>query len=430
MFGTTIYLLSSNHREQDFQERLKERVVITEKLFLEKESFGSIELAKITNEFLHTLPEETEEVVQLHSREVPIFKYQYPSSVTERLSSDDFFDFEDAKRQGKGKIFEVDGNNYLIIVTAIDSNGFRNLSFLKKVIILLVLIGLPSIFLLSYLLIYRALLPISKKIAQANKIGASNLHQRLNVENPNDELGKSAIAFNKLLDRLETSFDAQKAFIRNASHEIRNPLTAIMGEAEVAISKSRTNEEYTESMQVILEESEILNSTVNNLLQLSQVSGNEEAIRYEKIDFRKFLYDVKDSFDFVNPNNKIEVTSSYKDQGLPLMIRGNKNLLKTAITNLFDNACKFSSNRKVEVMLTMDDKMLVFTITDIGVGILCNDLDKIISPFYRGKNALKVKGSGIGLSLSSKIIMLHQGQLEIQSKIGTGTKVCVKLSLA
>jgi signal transduction histidine kinase len=183
-------------------------------------------------------------------------------------------------------------------------------------------------------------------------------------------------------------------------------------------------------MQVILEESEILNSTVNNLLQLSQVSGNEEAIRYEKIDFRKFLHDVKDSFDFVNPNNKIEVTSSYKDQGLPLMIRGNKNLLKTAITNLFDNACKFSSNRKVEVMLTMDDKMLVLTITDIGVGILCNDLDKIISPFYRGKNALKVKGSGIGLSLSSKIIMLHQGQLEIQSKIGTGTKVCVKLSLA
>ena len=426
-FGLTVYLFSSNYRKHDFQERLKGRVVITEKIFLEKESFSATELKKITNQFLHTLPMETEEVVQINTSLVPVFKYEYPEDVKNKLPLSNTFSFEDSETQGESRIFKVKGKNYLIIVTAVDQVGLQNLSFLKNIIILLVLLGIPLIFLASFIMARRALLPISKKIDKANTISASNLHQRLNVHNPDDELGKMAIAFNKLLDRLEASFEAQKLFIRNASHEIRNPLTAIMGEAEIINSKVRTTEEYQKSISTILSEAETLNSTVNNLLQLSKVEANEDKISYESIHFEDFLIEIKKSFDFLNPKNKVLI--SIENGEVNDLISGNWNLLKTAILNLFDNACKFSSNNEVKVVLRKDKNELILTIKDTGIGIKKKDIERILIPFYRGNNAINTKGSGIGLSLSSKIIILHQGILKIQSDIGSGTEVQVILPL-
>lgn len=431
VFGITIYLFSSNYRKYDFQERLKERVLITEKIFLEKESFSPAELEKITNQFLHTLPEETEEVILIQQQDETIeFKYNYPIDVRSKLATNDTYDFEDSDTQGMSRIFQVNGENYLVIVTAKDKVGLQNLSFLKNIIILLMLIGIPLIFLGSFIITRRALLPISKKIDKANSISASNLHhQRLIVYNPDDEIGKMAIAFNHLLDRLENSFEAQKSFISNASHEIKNPLTAIMGEAEIATNKSRTNKEYLESLNVILSESETLNSTVNNLLQLSKVAANEETIQYENIQFDKYLFEVKNSYDFLNPENKLSINLTNPKEKQPYLISGNKNLLNTAITNLFDNACKFSSNNKVDIVLTKNTNQLTLIIKDKGIGIDNKDLEKIITPFYRGNNAIKIKGSGIGLSLSSKIISLHKGKLELKSQINVGTEVFVKFPL-
>ena len=426
-FGLTVYVFESNYRQQSFQERLKERVVITEKIFLEKESFSPIDFEKITNQFLHTLPEETEEVIQIQKNVKPVFKYKYPKEVKSDLSKNNTLEFEYSEIQGESRIFNVKGKDYLIIVTAVDHVGLENLSFLKSIIIILVLLGIPLISIGSFIIARRALLPISKKIAKANTITATNLHQRLKVHNPNDELGNMAIAFNKLLDRLEASFEAQKAFIRNASHEIRNPLTAIMGEAEVINSRLRTTEEYQKSLTTILSEAETLNLTVNNLLQLSKVNANEESINYQTLQFNDFLIEIKESFDFLNPKNQVLVC--VENDNKEFSISGNKNLLKTAILNLFDNACKFSSNNKVEVILKKDKNWLILTVKDIGIGIEKNDVEKIITPFYRGNNVINIKGSGIGLSLTSKIINLHEGVLEINSKIGVGTEVQVILPL-
>ncbi|MDH5475642.1 MAG: HAMP domain-containing histidine kinase [Cyclobacteriaceae bacterium] len=430
IFGVTVYLFSSYYRKYDFQERLKERVVITEKIFLEKESFSPSELEKINDQFLHTLPEETEEVLLIQNEVLPIFEYNYPDEIKSEFIAQKTFNFEYSDIQGVSRIFQVKGKNYLVIVTAVDTIGLQNLSFLKNIIILLVLIGIPLIFIGSFVITKRALLPISKKINNANKISASNLHQRLRVYNPDDEIGKMAIAFNHLLDRLEESFDSQKSFISNASHEIKNPLTAIMGEAEIAMSKTRSNEEYLESLSIILKEAETLSATVNNLLQLSKVAANEENIKFETIQFDDFLNEIKRSYDFINPANKITLSIAHVKERQLFLILGNKNLLSTAILNLFDNACKFSSNGKVQVMLSISENQVILLIKDKGIGIDEIDIGKIMTPFYRGGNALKITGSGIGLSLSSKIMSIHHGTLEIKSKINVGTDVYVKLPIA
>ncbi len=428
-FGITVYVFFFQYRKHNFKERLKERIDITEKIFLEKESFSPDEFEKITSQFLRTLPQETEEVIELKEDELPVFKHQYPQDIIDKLVQKELFVFEDGDREGISRIFHIKGKDYLVIVTAVDKTGLEFLAYLRNIILLLILVGIPQIFITSYIITKRAMLPISKKIDKANSISASNLHQRLNVYNPNDELGKMAIAFNKLLDRLEASFEAQKSFIRNASHEIRNPLTAIMGEAEIAMSRPRAKEEYVESLKTILAEAETLNSTVNNLLQLSKVAASEESIHYETIYFDDFLMDIKQSFDFQNPENNVAFSIEITEENNFFPVKGNRNLLKTAIINLLDNACKFSSNKEVKVLLTKKGSKLRLSIRDRGIGIADKDIEKIKTPFYRGRNAMRIKGSGIGLSLSSKIISLHQGELKIHSRIDRGTEVTIILPL-
>jgi signal transduction histidine kinase len=428
-FGFTIYILSSKHEKREFQERLKERALIGEKIFREREYVLENGQQPPVKRFIKTLPDETEELLRIEEGKTPTFKHHYPSDVIEQLLQQEEVYFEDGKIQGVSRTFQIGSKKYVLIVTAIDHAGIVNLAFLQKTILLLVLIGIPLIFIGSFFVTRRALLPISRKIDRANSISATNLHQRLNVYNPHDELGKMAIAFNKLLDRLEASFEAQRAFIRNASHEIRNPLTAIMGEAEIAMSKSRTEAEYMESLNAIMSEAETLNTTVTNLLQLSKVAASEENIVYEPVYFDQLLHEVKESFDFQNPRNKVELAISTEQEQHNFSIQGNKNLLKTAILNVFDNACKFSSNDLVKVSLSRNNTHLTLEVSDQGIGILDNDMAKIMTPFFRGNNAMKIKGSGIGLPLCLKIISLHNGKLDVKSQIGKGTQVEIMLPL-
>jgi len=419
VFGFTVFLFSENHRSDDFQDHLKKRVIVTEKIFLEKESFSEKELAKITDQFLHTLPQETDEVVEINGGEKLVFQHDYPSDFIENYTEFDVIKFTDSNREGRCRVFNVKGKTYLIIVTAIDLVGYQNLSFLKQVILLLAFIAIPLIFLVSFIFTKRELLPLSKKIESANNIKVSNLSARLSVYNPDDEIGQMAIAFNNLLDRLETAFEAQKSFISNAAHEIKNPLTAIMGEAEIVLTKERNPEDYIKALNIVLSESERLDTTVNNLLQLSKVLTQSADIKYEKINLNDFVFEVKNSFDFVNSNNQIIIEENEKSA----FIQGNRNLLKTALVNLFDNACKFSNNDFVEVSLFCKDEFYVLKVKDKGIGISKEDINKVTVPFYRGENVIKMNGSGIGLSLVSRIMNLHSGEIKINSNEKVGTEI-------
>jgi len=427
VFGAMVYWFADNHRNTEFQERLNERVILTEKIFLEKETFSQSEFEIITEQFSNTLFQETEEVVETQGAKILMFKYKYPQEVAKELQQRDTYFFGYNNTQGLSKQFTINGKKYIIIVTAVDETGIKNLAFLKNRIILLILMGIPLLFIGSFAITKKALLPLTQKIKHANAIGASNLHQRLKVINSEDEIGKLAIAFNNLLDRLEASFEAQKAFISNASHEIRNPLTAIIGEAEVAASKIREPKDYIESLNHILTEAETLNTTVNNLLQLSKINANEAGIQFDPIDLASFINEVKTSFDFVTPANNIRFLSDQNTSTVTIV--GNKGLLKAALFNMFDNACKFSSNQEVIIKLSVVENQVHLIISDKGIGISKSDITQIKAPFYRGNNTFQIKGSGIGLSLTDKIIALHNGELSIQSEIGEGTEVTIVLPL-
>src|SRR5690606_11517696 len=194
--------------------------------------------------------------------------------------------------------------------------------------------------------------PIARIIRRVNRIRVTNLHLRLDPGNGKDELSELAFTFNNMLDRLETSFEMQTNFINNASHELRNPLTAILGQTEVALSKDRQRDEYISSLQSIEREAARLDILVNSLLRLAQTDYRQKGLLLEPIRIDEMLLDVKTSIDKLNPENRVILDfTCLPDNPDALTVEGNYSLLNVALNNVVDNACKFSENRDVQVKI-------------------------------------------------------------------------------
>ncbi|HEX6223735.1 MAG TPA: HAMP domain-containing protein, partial [Chryseolinea sp.] len=202
-FGLSVYFFSAQYRQNEFFQRLKKRVEIAEKFFLERSKFSDQDYAKIREQFLNTLPNETEEVAALSPGWQDSLDHNYPDEFLESLATQEEVYFHQDTIQGAARVFHLQDGNYAVIITAVDKIGMRVLSNLRTIITLSILACIGVISVLSYYISKRLIWPISRKIHKANTISGSNLHERLIVYNPDDELGQMAIAFNNLLDRLE-----------------------------------------------------------------------------------------------------------------------------------------------------------------------------------------------------------------------------------
>lgn len=429
LMGGTVYFFSAEYRKNEFYNRLKQRTDITEKIQLEKHHFSAEENAKIQEQFLNKLPEETEEVIPLTHSFRHQLQHAYPEPFLEKLLQRKEAYFQTAERQGAGKIFHVNGHDYLVLLTAVDRIGIRMMDHLQTVIIIALALAMMGVGVVSYLVAASLLKPISQKIRTANSISASNLHERLTVVNPDDEIGELAIAFNNLLDRVAKAFEAQRLFIDNASHEIRNPLTAIMGEAEVALEKQRTPETYIDSLKSISLEADRLNVLVNNLLQLSNINHKQVDFKTGLVDVKELLEHTCETLYHICPGHQVKLDACAEAGNLSAwLIEGNHQLLETAFINLLDNASKFSFHEEVRVSIHRSSgHWVVVTIQDKGVGIPEEDLTRITQPFHRADNVRQIKGTGIGIPLTLKIIELHKGTFYIESTLHQGTRVQVAL---
>jgi signal transduction histidine kinase len=209
---------------------------------------------------------------------------------------------------------------------------------------------------------------------------------------------------------------------------MRNPLTAIMGEAEVALEKDRSPEEYENSLRSISHEADRLNNMVNNLLQLATINYRDISFKRELIDVHELLMETKSKFDFSSPQNQTELTFDEKIKN-SLFVEGNNHLLQTALLNIFDNASKFSFYKPVKINVNLENESVVITVRDEGVGIPKEDIPKVRQPFHRAPNVRKIQGTGIGIPLSVKIIELHNGSFEISSELNIGTEARIILPI-
>ena len=260
------------------------------------------------------------------------------------------------------------------------------------------------------------------------RIRATNLSLRLKEIDGTDELAELTRTFNQMLERLEGSFILQKNFIRNASHELKNPLTAILGEAEVTLSKQRTTEEYIVTLHKVMDEAERLNQLTGNLLSLAQTDFDLSIQRKDEIRLDELIWEIKELFDKTKYKDRIEIHFPVLPETSDLItIMGISSLMKIAIWNIIDNACKFSGNQKVDVTLKTDLNNIYLKIEDKGIGIPELEIKNLFQPFYRASNAFAFKGSGIGLSLVHKIVAIHNGEVIVSSVLGKGTAVEINI---
>lgn len=319
---------------------------------------------------------------------------------------------------------------FVVVACAIDTKGLHNLHNLRRILTSVFVTILAIIGIAGWIFSGRALRPISHVINQVNNISANNLNIRIDEGNNKDEIARLIMTFNDLLNRIEHAFTTQKLFVSNASHELRNPLTAITAQLEVSLLKMRTAEEYERIITSVLDDIKRLNEMSHRLLTLAKMDKENVYFQLQPMRFDDLVWEAKRDF----MDQQVDCKASLTLPKLPenendLKIKGNSQFLKICFLNLMDNACKFSPDRSVDIELFCEEKNIGVHFSDHGIGIEDNDLQYIFEPFFRGKNSGDVNGFGVGLSIVEKIVRMHNGKIQIVSELNKGTTITLLFPL-
>lgn len=277
----------------------------------------------------------------------------------------------------------------------------------------------------GYFLARKSLAPVVAMSNQAGLIGAENLHERLAIQNEKDELGHLARSFNRLLDRLGESFDRQRRFMADASHELRTPVAILRGESEVALSqKARSPEEYRESLDVMHHEAERLTRIVEDLFTLTRADAGQYPLKMSDFYLDELVAECVHSARTLAQAKKISLTF---DGAPESPIHADESLVRRMLMNLLDNAIKYTPDfGRVTVSCHRNGKEYGVNIADTGCGIPAELRPRIFERFFRADKARSHAqndggGAGLGLAISRWIAEAHHGRLELTSSDSTGS---------
>ncbi len=427
IYAFTIYLSAKKNRENEFYELLKKEAITKANLFLQAE-INAQTLQEIYKNNRKTL-NETEVAIYntqfelLYHDAVEIDFVKETPQMLQEIQQKVFIAFYQQNWQVVGLRYEWKKQIYLLTASAYDEYGYKKLNALWQNILWNLLVAVLIIFVLGRYFASKALQPIQEIASKVKQITATNLDVRLKVSENKDEITTLAQTFNEMLDRLENSFEAQKHFVANISHELRTPLAAICTELELALSKERSNYDYQQAILYALNDTKKLIRLANSLLDLAKASYAPSEIAFKPIRIDEILLDTIQQIQQANPQYQVEIhwDSSLEQTEHEVFINANEYLLITAFRNLIENACKFSQNQQCEIFIACHSPKVEIQFSDTGIGIEESDLPLIFEPFFRGKNQKSAEGNGIGLFLTKKIVVLHQGTIKVSSQVGKGT---------
>ena len=220
------------------------------------------------------------------------------------------------------------------------------------------------------------------------------------------------------------------AFILALVHRLRTPLNgarwaldSMITSKNIEIDKEVLNEGYNKILSAI--------KMVNEILKVSEINSKDGPLnlKKDKINLCDMVDEILKSLDYLM--KKKEITLEYDNKSQPITILGDNDVLNMGLTNLFDNAFRYSPKGKVIVTLSKENNMAKLVITDNGIGIDEEDLKHMFEKFFRGKNARLIdpNETGVGLYATKKIIEMHHGKISIDSEVNKWTEVIVKLPI-
>lgn len=425
LFGIVLYLVAEQQRKSEFGERLTAEALTSVELLFGRQAI-SPQVFKLLDKNQMTVLNQEEIIIYNYKNQIIYESGTDYLTLTASQLNQIRIDGKLYWREGDREIVGVLSNRQVVLASAVDKYGFskqRRLAFLLAGGWLLASL---IVFATGYFFAGRALRPIRQFIAGIDTITASQLSTRLNTGTEADEMAQLAQRFNQMLDRLEDAFRLQRTFVSNASHELRTPLTAITGQLEVALLAGDNEAELRAMIGSVLDDVRDLNRLTNGLLSLANVSMDELSVKMGAMALDELIWQTQTDLRRMRPESTITIESGKNDRN-SWQVHGSESLLRTALFNLMENGIKFSPNHTVAVALTAEDNFCTVSVHNNGPSIPPAELPEIFKPFRRGTNGLHVAGHGIGLSLTQRIVHLHQGQLTVQSEPHTGTTFLLRL---
>ena len=434
---SVIYYISAEGRTENIANRLRNRAITTARLLSQREIFDQTLIRQIDS--LTTLSLKNKVVQAYDEQNRLVYRYSDVPGDTMAISAANLA----STRQQQSLFFRIghkeivayhytDGTMPMVIVVAAeDVNGKEQLGNLLRILLLSFLIGNILVLIAGYYFSRRLLRPIRRISDDVAEISAQNLARRIDAGKTNDEWHQLSSTLNELLNRLQHSFDMQRRFIANASHELSTPLTAISSQLEVTLHKERSAAEYKKVMQSIYQDVQQLNRLTQTLLEFAKASGDPGGLEINLIRIDEVILNIPSEIIKSFPGGGVKINfDEMPEQEENLLVFGNEALLFTALKNIVFNACKYADDHRASITLRIAGSQIFISVSDNGPGIPEAEIERIFQPFYRLAETRKPGGFGLGLSLANRIIKIHKGQIEVQSAPGKGTTFTIILPSA
>ncbi len=282
--------------------------------------------------------------------------------------------------------------------------------------------------LIGYQIARQGIRPVQEIATTARHITSSHLGERIKAEGYPAELASLALTFNTMLDGLEDSFERISRFSADIAHDLRTPVNNIRGEAEVALARARTIDEYRDALESSLEEAVRLSDLIGNLLFLARTENPLTHLRLEAVDVAELLDGVREYYDASAADAGVILTSAR--EGEPLIAELDRTLIQRAVGNLVSNAVAHTpEGGTVAIRLHADAANVLIEVSDTGTGIPAEALPRVFDRFFRvdPSRSRASGGTGLGLSIVQGIVQLHRGTVDITSKPGVGTQVTLSM---
>ena len=296
-----------------------------------------------------------------------------------------------------------------------------------------ILIAFPIVLVLGslggWILARKSVSPIGYIASKTKTITSKTLGQRLIPRGTGDEMDDLIGTINGMIARLENSFKRMAEFAADASHELKTPLCALRGEAELLLSKERGIEEYQEGVAHFIERFDHLNRMVNDLILLSKSDSAQVELNPVPLRLDLLVQDIANLFQVLAEQKHIALNI---DSCQETTVMGDKMRLQQLFTNLIDNAMKFTpAGGSIRIRLERDGDFAKVEVVDTGMGIPREEQENIFKRFYRvdKSRSKEIDGVGLGLSIAEWIANAHHGKIEVKSEPNQGSTFAVYLPL-
>ncbi len=414
--SASIYLLYGTYRQEDYYNRVAVEGSDVYRLFREMKSSGKGSLSESLLR-MHNKPLVNEKFYILDSLGRLIFtlsnnhKVDFPLLNLKRIKKIGTYRFTDENEQQHVIQYKADTQLY-VLISGLDRVGFLKLKTLRFILAGVFIGALFLTAIMSFLFVNEAIKPIVRLSNQMKQTNELNLSERIEVRPARDEINAIAKNFNAMLERLKLAFEFQKSFVQHASHELRTPLAIMLSQTESALNTTYDIDGYKSVLASLKEDQQQLIELTNSLLLISQYEKLSFFPEWPYLRIDELLYETITAAQKSFPNIQLEVNFTEIPKCVEsLLVKGNDSLLKSAFFNLIKNAYHYSLDQAVKIYINPLPNAVQIQMDNTGKQIEASEINKIMIPFFRGGNAYQKKGYGLGLSIVSRIITIHKGEV-------------------